>query len=147
MVTWGNPLPTHPGQPSIGQLADIGVGAILPMAYSGAWGITPQAAIAAMRQSYLECGLGSRMPPLLPVNDSGAMLEFAQAAQAAGYLGVSGYRHGANGISPASFAGIAQVFPKGQSVPRPTQPTPAAPVQLRSGVAYLTPKGDLLTLD
>ena len=148
VTTWGNPLPTHPGQPSIGDLADIGVGALLPQAYAGAWAVTPAQAITRMLASYACCNLAN-MPPLLPVGDTGAMVAFAQAAKAAGCQGVSAFRHGANGISPASFAGIAAIFPPPDppAPPPPPLPTPPpAPVQLLAGVTYLTPKGDVLTL-
>ena len=144
VTTWGNPLPTHPGQPSIGQLADLGVAAILPQAYAGAWKVSEAQAIATMVQSYAACGLGSRMPPLLPIGDTGNMLAFAQAAKAAGCQGVSAFRHGANGITAASFQGVAEVFTPPAPTP-PPDPAPA-PVQLTAGTVYLTPKGDRLTL-
>ena len=148
VTTWGNPLPTHPGQPSIGQLADMGVGALLPQAYAGAWGVTEVAAIDRMAQSYAACNLGAKMPPLLPVGDTGQMIAFAQAAKAAGCQGVSAFRHGANGISPASFQGIAAIFPPPDPpAPPPTPPAPPpATVQMQAGVIYLTPKGDQLTV-
>ena len=142
VTTWGNPVPTHDGQPSIGDLADLGVAAVLPQAYAGAWGVTPAQAVATMVQSYGACNLGAKMPLLLPVGDTSEMVAFAQAAKAAGCQGVSAFRHGANGISPASFEGIAAIFPP----PPPPAPTPPAEVQLRVGVVYLTPKGDRLTL-
>ena len=142
VTTWGNPVPTHDAQPSIGDLADLGVAAILPQAYAGAWGVTPAQAIATMAQSYAACNLGSKMPLLLPIGDTGEMLAFAQAARAAGCQGVSAFRHGANGISPASFDGISAVFPP----PAPPAPSPPAPVQLQAGTVYLTPKGDRLVL-
>ena len=144
VTTWGNPLPTHPGQPSIGQLADLGVAAILPQAYAGAWKVSEAQAIATMVQSYAACGLGSKMPPLLPIGDTGNMLAFAQAAKAAGCQGVSAFRHGANGITAASFQGVAEVFAPPAPTP-PPDPAPA-PVQLTAGTVYLTPKGDRLTL-
>ena len=142
VTTWGNPVPTHDGQPSIGQLADIGVAAILPQAYAGAWGVTPAQAISQMVDSYGACGLGAKMPPLLPIGDTGEMVGFAQAAKAAGCQGVSAFRHGANGISPDSFQGVAEVFAPAAPPPDPTP----APVQLTAGTVYLTPKGDRLTL-
>ena len=142
VTTWGNPLPTHPGQPSIGQLADIGVAAILPQAYAGAWKVSEAQAIATMVQSYAACGLGSKMPPLLPIGDTSNMLAFAQAAKAAGCQGDSAFRHGANGIGPDSFQGVAEVFAPPTPPPDPTP----APVQLTAGTVYLTPKGDRLTL-
>ena len=143
VTTWGNPVPTHDGQPSIGQLADIGVAAILPQAYAGAWGCSEDQAIATMQASYRAANLSNPpMPPLLPIGDTGEMVAFAQAAKAAGCNGVSAWRHGANGISPASFQGISAVFPP----PAPPAPPPPAPVQLHTGIVYLTPKGDRLVL-
>ena len=141
VTTWGNPVPAHDGQPSIGQLADIGVGAILPQAYAGAWGCTEAEAILDMLNSYKAANL-SNLPPLLPIGDTGNMLTFAQAAKDAGCNGVSAWRHGANGISPASFQGISAVFPP----PTPPAPPPPTPVQLQTGIVYLTPKGDRLVL-
>lgn len=147
--TWGNPLPTsllnvgHPGAPSIGQLADIGVRAILPQAYGGDWGVSPAQAIAIMRAAYAACNLPN-MPPLLPISDQGAgALAFAQAAKAAGYGGVSFWRHGANGVTPAALAGVAAVF---APPPPPPPPPPPSPIQLQAGQQYLTPKGDTLVL-
>ncbi|MGH7611808.1 MAG: hypothetical protein ACREN4_07290 [Candidatus Dormibacteria bacterium] len=147
--TWGNPLPTalldigHPGAPSIGQLADIGVRAILPQAYGEAWGVTPARAIQIMQAAYAACNLPN-MPPLLPTSDQGGeALAFAQAAKAAGYGGVSFWRHGANGVTPAALAGVAALFPP--PAPSPPPPPPS-PVQLVTGQEYLTPKGDTLVL-
>ena len=75
------------------------------------------------------------------------MLAFAQAAKAAGCQGVSAFRHGANGITAASFQGVAEVFSPPVTPPDPTPPDPTpAPVQLTAGTVYLTPKGDRLTL-
>ena len=144
VTTWGNPVPTHDGQPSIGQLADIGVGAILPQAYAGAWGVSEPKAISGMIASYKAANL-SNLPPLLPIGDTANMVAFAQAAKAAGCNGVSAWRHGANGISPASFQGIAAIFPA-PAPPDPPAPPPPTPVQLQTGVVYLTPRGDRLTL-
>ena len=144
VTTWGNPVPTHDGQPSIGQLADIGVAAILPQAYAGAWGCSEDQAIATMQASYRAANL-SNLPPLLPIGDTTNMVGFAQAAKAAGCNGVSAWRHGANGISPASFQGIAAIFPP-PPTPDPPAPPPPTTVQLQTGVVYLTPKGDSLTL-
>lgn len=147
VTTWGNPVPTHDGQPSIGDLADLGVGAIMPQAYAGAWGVTPEQAISAMLNSYRAAGL-KNLPPLLPIGDTGQMVAFAQAAKAAGCNGVSAFRHGANGISPSRFTGIAAIYPAPDPAPAPSPtPPPPAPVQLQAGVVYLTPKGDKLTLE
>lgn len=124
VATWGDPQ-SFPGQPSIGQLADIGVAAIMPEAYSGAWKLTPTQAVARAVADYEDLRL-SRLPPLLPINDSAGMLEFAQAAKAKGCLGVSAWRHGANGIGPQALSGVAQVFSPPVPSPAPP-PTPGGP--------------------
>ena len=146
--TWGNPLPTsllntgHPGEPSIGLLADVGVAAYLPQAYGGAWGVSPAQSIAIMEASYRACNLGSLTKPLIPTSDQGTgLLEFAKAAKAIGCNGIIAFRHGANNVSPQSFAGVAEIF-------TPVTPTPSpnpSPAVLVSGETYQTPKGDLVT--
>lgn len=135
VTTWYDPA-QHPGAPSIGQLADIGVTALIPQAYAGAMGVTPAQAVVTAMTDYRALGI-AKLPPLLPANDTVAMLAFAQAAKSAGCNGVVGWRHGAP-ITPASMAGVAAVF----APPAP----PPAPTPLKAGTEYVTPKGDILTL-
>lgn len=123
VATWGDPQ-NFPGQPSIGQLADVGLAAVMPEAYSGAWLLTPAEAIARAVGDYQALHL-TNLPPLLPINDSADMLAFAQAAKAAGCSGVSAWRHGANGITPSSLAGVSAVFEAQPPAPLPSPaPTP-----------------------
>jgi hypothetical protein len=134
VATWGDPQ-NFPNAPSIGQIADIGAGAIMPEAYSGAWGVTPEVAISRTMGGYhsLDIPNPPGLPPLLPINDSSAMLAFAQAAKAAGCRGVSAWRHGANGISPSALAGVAAVF-------KASDPTPTSSTVLQPGT-YTIPTG------
>lgn len=123
-TTWGNPSPLHNGAPSIGQLADIGCAAFLPQAYYSAWQVSAQAAIQTAVSNYGGLGLGPYTRPLLPIVDGPAILTAAQACHAAGLNGISAFRHGANGITAASFAGVAALF---GAAPTPTYLTLAAP--------------------
>lgn len=134
VATWGDPQ-NFPGQPSIGQLADVGLAAVMPEAYSGAWLLTPAEAIARAVGDYQALHL-TNLPPLLPINDSAEMLAFAQAAKAAGCSGVSAWRHGANGITPSALAGVSAVFEAQPPAPSPTYSLapPTAVSQLSSAL-------------
>ncbi len=107
--TWGNPQ-AHPGAPSIGQLADMGCAAFLSQSYAVAWGVSAQSAIATSVAAYGGLGLGPYTKPILPTLDGPAILAAAQACKAAGLNGISAWRYGANGITPTSFAGVADLF-------------------------------------
>ena len=145
LCSWGDP-DSHPNAPSIGLFNDIGVTAQLPQAYSGAWKVSAAQAIATAMGQYNAI---KPVPAICPVNDQGDnLLAFALAAKAAGCAGISAWRHGANGVSPASFAGVAEVFAPPAPTPTPT-PTPApAPSEqvLVAGTPYQTPKGDTITI-
>lgn len=116
-TTWGNPVPGHDGAPSIGQLADVGCVAFLPQAYYSAWQLSAQAAIQSSFANFGGLGLGPYTRPLVPLVDGPAILAAAQEAKALGANGISAWRYGANGITPTSFAGVADVF---ASSPPPT---------------------------
>lgn len=125
VTTWGNPSPAHNGAPSVGQLADVGCLAFGPQSYYSAWGVSAQAAIQTSVSNFGGLGLGPYTKPLLPLVDGPAILAAAQACKAAGLNGISAWRYGANGITPTSFAGVADVF--GTVAPSPVYLTLAAP--------------------
>lgn len=131
VATWGDPQ-NFPNAPSIGQIADVGMAAIMPEAYSGAWEVTPEVAIQRSLAGYRSLGIPNPpgLPPLLPINDTSAMLAFAQAAKAAGCRGVSAWRHGAGGITPQALEGVAAVF-------KASPPPPPSPTTLQPGTYTL----------
>lgn len=135
LCTWYDPA-QHPGAPSIGLWADIGGAALIPQAYAGAMAVSPAQAVVTALTDYRALKIAT-LPPLLPANDTTAMLAFAEAAKSGGCRGVLAWRHGAP-ITPQSMAGVAEVF----APPAPPPPR----VVLVAGQVYETPKGDSLTL-
>lgn len=141
-TTWGNPTPDHDGEPSIGQLADVGCIAFLPQAYYSDWQVTPQSAIQSSVTNYKDLNLGAFTKPLLPIVDGPDILAAAQVAVKLGCNGISGWRHGASGITPASFNGVAALF---APPPTPTPTPPPTPTVLAPGT-YSLPSGAVITI-
>lgn len=130
-TTWADPQ-VHPGAPSVGQLADIGCSAFMPQSYYSAMSISPAGAIQMAVTDYGSLGLGSFARPLLPLVDGPALLTAAQACKAAGLTGISAWRYGSNGITPAAFQGVGQVFGTAPSLPTYSLAAPTVVSQLSS---------------
>lgn len=124
VTTWDDPA-AHPGAPSIGQLVDIGVESFVPQAYYQVQGGNVAVTVEQTLANYAALNLGELA--LIPAIDGPALEAGAVASADHGGAGICGWRYGANGITPASFAGAAAPFTPAPAPEPPPAPEPAPP--------------------